>query len=72
MGGEKVMPHRKKVVFTPHQLAGAIRTHGLPVTLEAAGTGVIVCITTIAEIAQKGRNVLRTAQAMGNGLVIND
>ncbi|MAZ67448.1 hypothetical protein CL652_01610 [bacterium] len=71
MGG-KLMMCRKEVIFTPGQLVGAIRAHGLPITLEAAGSGVETCISSVFQVARKSRRILQVAQVMGNGLVIND
>lgn len=66
------MGQRKDVLFTSSQLGRAIHGHGLPVVIEAAGSGFSVTIKDLSEVATKAREILRTAEVFGNGLVVNN
>ncbi|QSH39103.1 hypothetical protein JXR01_02215 [Candidatus Kaiserbacteria bacterium] len=53
-------------------LRSAIDEHGLPIELEAAGSGMSVQIRDTSEISNETQKILKHAAVMGNGVVIKD
>ena len=69
-GGKEM---KQKTVFrSKSTLACAIRLNGLPVTLEAAGSGLRVEITETSGLSKKAHDILDTAALFGNGVVIDE
>lgn len=69
-GGEVAM--QQPVLFTPQGLREEIRRLGLPVRVEAAGSGICAEIRQISPSMRRGvRQVLNAAQAVGSGFVVH-
>ncbi len=62
--------HPKPIACTKKAVGSCVRAHGLPVTVEAAGSGKSVEITQVKGMARLLRPILVIASAFGNGCVI--
>ena len=63
---------QKECFCSYETLMNAIGEHGLPIELEAAGSGMSVHISDISEISNETQKILKHAAVMGNGVVIKD
>lgn len=62
--------NQRPVACTKKALGSLVRSRGLPVTVEAAGSGKAVEISQVKGMAQSLRDILAIASAFGNGCVV--